>query len=99
MPPHVIHICALLGHFGLMLYLFHQETTVTLRNLWSLKYQVLLSYDDQTAARHNELWPPIPYLWANKPTAEELLDFLEWEKSLGRPGERTRFNVQCRAIF
>lgn len=61
------------------------EATVTLRHLWSLKYQVLLSYDDQTAARHNELWPAIPYLWANKPTAEGLLDYLEWEKSLGRP--------------
>lgn len=73
-----------------MFHLFQQEAVVTLRHLWSLKYQVLLSYDDQTAARHNELWPAIPYLWANKPTAEGLLDYLEWEKSLGRPGQRTQ---------
>ncbi|XP_041913288.1 PI-PLC X domain-containing protein 1 [Alosa sapidissima] len=63
----------------------HTEAVVTLRHLWSLRYQVVLSYDDQTAARHNELWPAIPYLWANKPTAEGLIDYLEWQKSEGRP--------------
>ncbi|KAL2090001.1 hypothetical protein ACEWY4_014689 [Coilia grayii] len=61
------------------------EPVTTLRRLWSLKYQVVLSYDDQAAARHDDLWPAVPYLWANKPTAEGLLDYLEWQKSLGRP--------------
>lgn len=75
-------------------HLFHQEAVVTLRQLWNLKYQVVLSYDDQTAARHNELWPAIPYLWANQPTAEGLLDYLEWEKSLGRPGEREHCSIK-----
>ncbi|KAA0712998.1 PI-PLC X domain-containing protein 1 [Triplophysa tibetana] len=35
--------------------------------------------------RHKELWPAIPYLWANKPNAEELIQYLEWQKKLGRP--------------
>ncbi|XP_063057609.1 PI-PLC X domain-containing protein 1 [Engraulis encrasicolus] len=61
------------------------ESTLTLRRLWSLKHQVILSYDDQAAARHDDLWPAIPYLWANKPSAEGLIHYLEWQKSLGRP--------------
>ena len=63
-----------------------QETSLTLRSLWASGHQVLLSYDSQCAARHPELWPAIPYLWANKPTAEELESYLDWQKGLGRPG-------------
>ncbi|XP_051753940.1 PI-PLC X domain-containing protein 1 isoform X2 [Ctenopharyngodon idella] len=61
------------------------EVLLTLRSLWTSGYQVVLSYKDQSAARHVELWPAIPYLWANKPNAEELLQYLEWQKQLGRP--------------
>ncbi|XP_051986083.1 PI-PLC X domain-containing protein 1 [Xyrauchen texanus] len=61
------------------------ETVLTLRSLWTSRYQVVLSYEDQSAVRHKELWPAIPYLWANKPNAEELLQYLEWQKQLGRP--------------
>lgn len=62
-----------------------QNTLLTLRSLWASGCQVVLSYDDQSAARHKELWPAIPYFWANKPNAEELLQHIEWEKQLGRP--------------
>lgn len=60
---------------------------MTLRSLWASGYQVLLSYESQHAARHPELWPAIPYLWANKRTAQEVISYLEWNKELGRPGE------------
>ncbi|XP_062306766.1 PI-PLC X domain-containing protein 1 isoform X1 [Osmerus eperlanus] len=62
-----------------------KEAALTLRSLWASGHQVLLSYDSQCAARHPELWPAIPYLWANKPTAEELESYLDWQKELGRP--------------
>lgn len=61
------------------------EALLTLRSLWSSGYQVVLSYDEQSASRHKELWPAIPYLWANKPNAEELIYYLECQKRLGRP--------------
>ncbi|XP_057193802.1 PI-PLC X domain-containing protein 1 isoform X2 [Triplophysa rosa] len=61
------------------------EAVLTLRSLWTSGYQVVLSYDDQSAVRHKELWPAIPYLWANKPNAEALIQYLEWQKQLGRP--------------
>lgn len=70
-------------------YIFLKEVLLTLRSLWTSGYQVILSYDDQSAARHGELWPAIPYIWANKPNAEELLHHLKWQKQLGRPGERS----------
>ncbi|XP_077054594.1 PI-PLC X domain-containing protein 1 [Siphateles boraxobius] len=62
------------------------EFPLTLRSLWTSGYQVVLSYEDhQSAARHVELWNAIPYLWANKPDAEELIQYLEWHKQHGRP--------------
>ncbi|KAF4112312.1 PI-PLC X domain-containing protein 1 [Onychostoma macrolepis] len=63
----------------------HNEALLTLRSLWSSGYQVVLSYDDQSVSRHKELWLAIPYLWANKPNAEELIYYLECQKRLGRP--------------
>uniref|UniRef100_A0A671RSP8 PI-PLC X domain-containing protein 1-like n=1 Tax=Sinocyclocheilus anshuiensis TaxID=1608454 RepID=A0A671RSP8_9TELE len=54
-------------------------------HLWTSGYQVVLSYEDQSTSRHKELWPAIPYLWANKPNAEELIHYLECQKQLGRP--------------
>ncbi|XP_016337332.1 PI-PLC X domain-containing protein 1-like isoform X2 [Sinocyclocheilus anshuiensis] len=62
------------------------EVLLTLRSLWTSGYQVVLSYEDQSTSRHKELWPAIPYLWANKPNAEELIHYLECQKQLGRPG-------------
>uniref|UniRef100_A0A3P8TKJ6 Si:dkey-66a8.7 n=1 Tax=Amphiprion percula TaxID=161767 RepID=A0A3P8TKJ6_AMPPE len=61
------------------------ESVLTLRNLWASGYQVILSYDSQVAARHQELWPAIPYWWANKHTAQGVISYLEWNKQQGRP--------------
>ncbi|XP_066522459.1 PI-PLC X domain-containing protein 1 [Hoplias malabaricus] len=63
----------------------HNAADISLRGLWSSAHQVLLSYDNQAATRHKVLWPGIPYWWANKANAEELLQYLEWQKELGRP--------------
>ncbi|XP_053492441.1 PI-PLC X domain-containing protein 1 [Ictalurus furcatus] len=61
------------------------DADITLRGLWSSGYQVVLSYEDQTAVRHEELWPEIPYWWANTADAGELIQYLESQKHLGRP--------------
>lgn len=63
------------------------QADVTLRGLWSSGYQVVLSYEDQAAACHKELWPEIPYWWANTADAEELVQYLDSQKHLGRPGD------------
>ncbi|KAJ8350858.1 hypothetical protein SKAU_G00259880 [Synaphobranchus kaupii] len=65
----------------------HKGSDLTLRGLWASKYQVLLSYDDQAAARHRELWPAIPYWWANQSTAQGVIAYLDWQKEKGRPEE------------
>ncbi|XP_054459209.1 PI-PLC X domain-containing protein 1 [Anoplopoma fimbria] len=62
-----------------------KEPVLTLRSLWASGYQVLLSYESQVAARHPELWPPIPYWWANQRTALGVTSYLDWNKDLGRP--------------
>ncbi|XP_030646949.1 PI-PLC X domain-containing protein 1 [Chanos chanos] len=62
-----------------------RNEVLTLRRLWASGYQVILSYDGQTASRHKELWPAIPYWWANSDSASGLLEYLEWKKELGRP--------------
>ncbi|KAM3875836.1 PI-PLC X domain-containing protein 1 [Diretmus argenteus] len=62
-----------------------KESVLTLRSLWASGHQVLLSYDDQTAARHEELWPAVPYWWANQATAEGVISYLDWQKDMGRP--------------
>ncbi|XP_047442046.1 PI-PLC X domain-containing protein 1 [Mugil cephalus] len=62
-----------------------KESVLTLRSLWAAGYQVILSYDDQIAARHEELWPAIPYWWANKRTAQGVISYLDWNKDMGRP--------------
>ncbi|KAM6963061.1 PI-PLC X domain-containing protein 1 [Aplochiton taeniatus] len=62
-----------------------KEAVLTLRSLWASGFQVLLSYDSQAATRHEELWPAIPYWWANKPTAEGVISYLDWQKDMGRP--------------
>ncbi|KAM6938334.1 PI-PLC X domain-containing protein 1 isoform 1-T1 [Lycodopsis pacificus] len=62
-----------------------KEAVLTLRSLWTSGYQVVLSYDSQFAARHAELWPPIPYWWANQRTAQGVTGYLDRNKDLGRP--------------
>ncbi|XP_019108470.2 PI-PLC X domain-containing protein 1 [Larimichthys crocea] len=62
-----------------------KEAVLTLRSLWASGYQVVLSYDSQTAARHPELWPAIPYWWANQRTAQGVINYLDWNKDIGRP--------------
>ncbi|XP_044054678.1 PI-PLC X domain-containing protein 1 isoform X2 [Siniperca chuatsi] len=63
----------------------HKESVLTLRSLWTSGYQVILSYDSQIAASHQELWPAIPYWWANQRTAQGVISYLDSKKDLGRP--------------
>ncbi|XP_054441018.1 PI-PLC X domain-containing protein 1 [Pteronotus mesoamericanus] len=59
----------------------------TLRQLWARGQQVLLSYDDAGSVnRHRELWPDVPYWWADQVKPEKLIRYLEHMKSCGRPG-------------
>uniref|UniRef100_A0AAY5ERV7 Phosphatidylinositol-specific phospholipase C X domain-containing protein n=1 Tax=Electrophorus electricus TaxID=8005 RepID=A0AAY5ERV7_ELEEL len=58
---------------------------MTLRGLWFSGYQVVLSYEDQAAEAHEELWHEIPYWWANEANADQLLQYLNWKKEAGRP--------------
>ncbi|XP_057696454.1 PI-PLC X domain-containing protein 1 [Corythoichthys intestinalis] len=61
--------------------------TPTLRKLWSLGHQVIVSYEHAAmAASHADLWPSIPYWWANKCKVEALIDDFELRKTRGRPG-------------
>nr|XP_054590779.1 PI-PLC X domain-containing protein 1 [Nothobranchius furzeri] len=62
-----------------------KEPNLSLRSLWASGHQVILSYDSQITARHPELWPAIPYWWANKSTAQDVISYLDWHKDLGRP--------------
>ncbi|XP_029939620.1 PI-PLC X domain-containing protein 1 [Salarias fasciatus] len=63
----------------------HQESVLTLRSLWASRYQVILSYESPVTERHRELWPAIPYWWANKCTAQGVIDYLDLKKEQGRP--------------
>ncbi|XP_027883018.1 PI-PLC X domain-containing protein 1 [Xiphophorus couchianus] len=62
-----------------------KEPVLSLRSLWASGYQVILSYESQLVARHLQLWPAIPYWWANKTTAQEVIRYLDWNKDMGRP--------------
>ncbi|XP_053287212.1 PI-PLC X domain-containing protein 1 isoform X1 [Pleuronectes platessa] len=61
------------------------ESVLTLRSLWASGYQVILTYDSQCALRHQELWPDIPYHWADQRTAQGLISYLDRNKDRGRP--------------
>lgn len=64
------------------------QAEVTLRKLWASGYQVIASYEHSTERRHTELWPDIPYWWANKCKAEALIDEFERMKQQNRrPGD------------
>ncbi|XP_004385274.1 PI-PLC X domain-containing protein 1 [Trichechus manatus latirostris] len=59
----------------------------TLRQLWACGHQVVVSYEDEgSVSRHRELWPGIPYWWGNKVKTSDLIQYLEFKKSVGRPG-------------
>lgn len=81
---HISFISSLKKLFGSKL-CPRKESDLTLRSLWASGYQVILSYESQAAARYQELWPAIPYLWANKQTAQGVISYLDWNKDLGRP--------------
>lgn len=59
---------------------------LTLRNLWSLGCSVIVSYEHSVAGCHGDLWPHIPYWWANKSKAETLIEAFEHRKKQDRPG-------------
>ncbi|XP_076134666.1 PI-PLC X domain-containing protein 1 isoform X2 [Alosa pseudoharengus] len=61
------------------------EVPVTLRNLWSKGFQVIISYEHNVVNCHSELWSHIPYWWANKSKAEALIEEFERRKQSGRP--------------
>ncbi|XP_056270774.1 PI-PLC X domain-containing protein 1 isoform X1 [Pseudoliparis swirei] len=59
---------------------------LTLRNLWSSGHSVIVSYEHDLSSCHADLWPHIPYWWANKCGAEALIQEFEDRKQHGRPG-------------
>ncbi|KAM9849319.1 PI-PLC X domain-containing protein 1 isoform 2-T2 [Aulostomus maculatus] len=61
------------------------ESVLTLRSMWVSGYQVLLSYDADIAVRHQELFPSIPYWWANQRSAQGVISYLECKKERRRP--------------
>lgn len=63
------------------------QEVLTLRNMWALGYQVIVSYEHNIASCHGDLWPHIPYWWANKCKAEALIEEFEHRKQHGRPGD------------
>uniref|UniRef100_A0A3P9QGR4 PI-PLC X domain-containing protein 1-like n=1 Tax=Poecilia reticulata TaxID=8081 RepID=A0A3P9QGR4_POERE len=63
------------------------QDTPTLRSCWSGGQQVILSYDDlQMECQHRQLWPKIPYWYADSPDPKEVIAYLEEKKRHGRPG-------------
>ncbi|KAM9831285.1 PI-PLC X domain-containing protein 1-like [Neosynchiropus ocellatus] len=62
-----------------------QGSSLTLRGLWSSGHQVIISYEAQIAYQYQDLWLDIPYWWADRLTAEELISYMESKKRAGRP--------------
>ncbi|XP_031752885.1 PI-PLC X domain-containing protein 1 isoform X2 [Xenopus tropicalis] len=57
----------------------------TLRLMWNMGYQVILSYDDTMAQFYDFLWPSVPYWWADTTSVSTLIHYLEERKQEGRP--------------
>lgn len=70
----------------LSLLLCQLQEVLTLRNLWALGCSVIVSYEHSISSCHSDLWPHIPYWWANKCKAEALIEAFEHRKKQGRPG-------------
>lgn len=62
------------------------QEELTLRNLWKSGFSVIVSYEHSITSCHSELWPHIPYWWANKCKAEALIEAFENRKKHDRPG-------------
>ncbi|KAG5833299.1 hypothetical protein ANANG_G00274480 [Anguilla anguilla] len=71
--------------FGSKIFPNISEEPATLRMLWKLGCQVIISYDDPAASGHEELWPNIPYWWADQVDPKAVLSYLDEQKQLGRP--------------
>ncbi|KAL1022295.1 hypothetical protein UPYG_G00024760 [Umbra pygmaea] len=62
-----------------------RKETPSLRKCWSLGQQVIVSYDnDKSLHKHNNLWPSIPYWYADSADPKEVISYLENQKSQGR---------------
>ncbi|XP_028655837.1 PI-PLC X domain-containing protein 1-like [Erpetoichthys calabaricus] len=59
---------------------------ITLRNLWKMGHQVIVSYEDPAAQKHREMWPKIPYWWADSEDPNILVDYFEKKKESRNPG-------------
>ncbi|KAM4602118.1 regucalcin [Polymixia lowei] len=57
----------------------------TLRCCWSRGQQVIVSYDDQMVQRHTQLWPNIPYRYADSTNPKKIISYLEEQKARDRP--------------
>ncbi|XP_055767611.1 PI-PLC X domain-containing protein 1-like isoform X2 [Salvelinus fontinalis] len=60
--------------------------TPYLSQCWDLGQQVIVSYDDETILhQHKELWPKIPYWYADSADPKEVISYLEeQQKAQGR---------------
>ncbi|XP_074520452.1 PI-PLC X domain-containing protein 1-like [Halichoeres trimaculatus] len=66
--------------------LWPSEDVPTLRSCWSRGQQVVVSYgDQQVVLQYPELWPGVPYLYADSPDPKKVIAYLEDQKSKGRP--------------
>ncbi|XP_061082636.1 PI-PLC X domain-containing protein 1-like isoform X2 [Conger conger] len=61
------------------------EKPATLATFWKLGHQVIISYDHSAASGHEELWPKIPYWWANQIDPSGVLSYLKEQQKGGRP--------------
>ncbi|CAL9695973.1 unnamed protein product [Knipowitschia caucasica] len=50
-----------------------------------MRFQVIVSYEHSTWSSHSELWPHVPYWWANKCRPESLIQVFDHKKLQGRP--------------
>ncbi|XP_060889099.1 PI-PLC X domain-containing protein 1-like [Labrus mixtus] len=78
-----------LVEFIIMLFgnkLCSSKETPTVRSCWSRGWQVVISYgDQQMVLQHPQLWPGIPYWYADSPDPKKVIAYLEDQKSKGRP--------------
>ncbi|XP_076580109.1 PI-PLC X domain-containing protein 1-like isoform X2 [Chaetodon auriga] len=62
------------------------QDTPTLRSCWSRGHQLVVSYSDQQMVlQHSELWPEIPYWYADSPDPKKVIAYLDDQKHRGRP--------------
>lgn len=58
----------------------------TLRSCWVKGQQLIVSYDDDDVVKeHPELWPSIPYWYADSPYPKKVIKYLDERLSQGRP--------------